>query len=263
MKEALALALAFAAAILLAAGAVFQWLGHQRCVRRGLSGWTVVRERTWWMGIATSGAGTLCHYAALWMGMVALVLPVSGLHLVFTALAMAKIRRSSLSGLQPWGIAAVAIGVLLCLSGELARSGGPDRFDPRLAEPILLLAAGALLLVVLRGAAERFALGSGLCFGVSAAAWKLMSLPDHPVALAISACVFAASYGVAFLLVQAGFRRGGAASVNATSNGAATATGVVCAHALFGEPMGALAWGGLALVAAGVVLSGREGRPAV
>ena len=233
MTFALSVILAFFAALFLSGGTVLQWMGHERGVARGLSGWRVARDPFWWAGIGTSGAGTLCHYAALWLGMVAVVLPVSGAHLVFTAIAMARLRRSTLSRWQPVGIGLVASGVVLCLVGELHAGSVPDRFDPHFAVPLGLLGA-ALLALPFLGKADRFAVGSGLMFGLSAVSWKLLSLANAPVARVPVLAAFATTYVVAFLLIQAGFRRGGAATVNATSNGTATALGVVCANGLFG-----------------------------
>jgi|GEM_PF-1268512 len=255
-KPLLSLLLALAGAFLLATGASLQWLGHERNGRCDTSGWRVFLVPLWWAGILASAAGTICHYTALWIGLVALVLPVSGLHIALTALAMSRLRKEALLGLRAWGISLVALGVLLCLFGEAGRTAAdlPSRLG--WITPGVLGAATLSSILLLRRPSDRFAVGSGLAFAASAVAWKLMAesaiLPDR----ILSAAVFAACYTTGFLLIQAGFRRGGAGAVNATANGVATALAMVAAVSLFGEPVPAVSWVGTAVVAAGVALIG-------
>lgn len=255
-KPFLSLILALAGAFLLAAGASLQWLGHERNGRRTTSGWRVFLVPLWWLGILASAGGTICHYTALWIGLVALVLPVSGLHIALTAFAMSRLRKEALLGLRAWGIALVAMGVLLCLFGEAGRTAADLPTRHGWIVPGLLGAAALSSVLLLRRPADRFAVGSGLAFAASAVAWKLMAqteiLPDR----ICSALVFAASYTTGFLLIQAGFRRGGAGAVNATANGVATALAMVAAVSLFGEPVPAVSWLGTAVVASGVALIG-------
>lgn len=254
-KPLLSLVLALASAVLLSAGGVLQWLGHERNGRRS-SGWKVYMVPVWWSGILASAAGTVCQYAALWIGLVALVLPVSGLHIALTALAMSRLRKEVLLGLRAWGIACVAIGVLLCLAGEAGRTadGLPVKFG--FAVPCLFGAVVLFGILLLRRPSDRFAVGSGLAFAVSAVSWKLMAQDTGISERIFAAACFAATYATGFLLIQAGFRKGGAGAVNATANGTATALAMVAAVSLFGEPVPAISWVGTAGVAAGVALIG-------
>jgi drug/metabolite transporter (DMT)-like permease len=255
-KPFLSLVLALAGAFLLATGASLQWLGHERNGRCDTSGWRVLFVPLWWAGILASAAGTICYYSALWIGLVALVLPVSGLHIALTALAMSRLRKEALLGLRAWGISLVALGVLLCLFGEAGRTAADLPTRHGWMVPGFLGAAGFLSILLLRRTSDRFAVGSGLAFAASAVAWKLMA--ENPILSdrIVAAAIFAASYTAGFLLIQAGFRRGGAGAVNATANGVATALAMVAAVSLFGEPVPAISWLGTAAVAAGVALIG-------
>jgi drug/metabolite transporter (DMT)-like permease len=210
----------------------------------------------WWTGILASAAGTICHYTALWIGLVALVLPVSGLHIAFTAVAMSRLRKEALLGFRAWGIGCVAVGVLLCLAGEAGRSSAdlPARFG--FVVPGILGAAVLLGSFLLRRPSDRFAVGSGLAFAASAVSWKLMSGDPRISDRIFAALFFAVTYTAGFLLIQAAFRKGGAGAVNATANGTATALAMVAAVSLFGEPVPAISWIGTAAVAAGVALIG-------
>jgi multidrug transporter EmrE-like cation transporter len=254
-KPLLSLVLALAGAFLLSAGGVLQWLGHERNGRCA-SGWKVYLVPLWWTGILASAAGTICHYTALWIGLVALVLPVSGLHIAFTAVAMSRLRKEALLGFRAWGIGCVAVGVLLCLAGEAGRSSAdlPARFG--FVVPGILGAAVLLGSFLLRRPSDRFAVGSGLAFAASAVSWKLMSGDPRISDRIFAALFFAVTYTAGFLLIQAAFRKGGAGAVNATANGTATALAMVAAVSLFGEPVPAISWIGTAAVAAGVALLG-------
>jgi len=254
-KPLLSLVLALASAVLLSAGAILQWLGHERNGRCS-SGWKVWMVPRWWMGILASCAGTICHYTALWIGLVALVLPVSGLHIALTAVGMSRMRKEALLGLRGWGIGCVAAGVLLCLAGEAGKSsvGLPAGFG--FAVPGILSAIVLAGILLLRRPSDRFAVGSGLAFAAAAVSWKLMAEDPTLFDRICAGVVFAASYAAGFLLIQAGFRRGGAGAVNATANGTATALAMVAAVSLFGEPVPVISWIGTAAVAAGVALIG-------
>jgi len=254
-KPLVSLVLALASAVLLSAGGILQWLGHERN-GRGSSGWKVYTVPLWWMGILASAGGTICHYTALWIGLVALVLPVSGLHIALTALAMSRLRKEALLGLRAWGIACVALGVLLCLAGEAGRTSDdlPARFG--FVVPGILSAAVLLGSFLLRRPSDRFAVGSGLAFAASAVSWKLMAQDIAMLDRICAGAVFTTTYTTGFLLIQAGFRKGGAGAVNATANGTATALAMVAAVSLFGEPVPAISWVGTAAVAIGVALIG-------
>ena len=258
MITILSACLALLAAMFLSMGTVLQWMGHERCSGRGRSGWAVHRETLWWAGIASSAAGTLSHYGALWIGKVALVLPLSGLHIVLTTIAMSRVRRETLRGKRPVGIGVVALGAILCLVAEAGHTGTPDHLSLHFLIPSLVAVGILCSIPFLPGSAERLAAGSGISFGLSATAWKFASLATDSVSRGFALGGFLAAYVLAFLLIQAGFRRGGAATVNATTNGFATAFAVICATALFGEPVSILSWCGIALVASGVWIASRE-----
>ncbi len=254
-KPLLSLVLALASALLLSAGGILQWLGHERNGRRS-SGWKVWMVPLWWMGILASAAGTICHYTALWIGLVALVLPVSGLHIALTAMAMSRLRKEVLLGLRAWGIACVAVGVLLCLVGEAGRTSEDHLARLGFVIPGILAASVLFGIFLLRRPSDRFAVGSGLAFAASAVSWKLMAQDPLIFDRICAGLFFGVTYTTGFLLIQAGFRKGGAGAVNATANGTATALAMVAAVSLFGEPVPFISWIGTAAVAAGVALIG-------
>ena len=256
MSPLLSLLLALAGAFFLAAGGALQWLGHERNGRNGPPGWKVARIPCWWLGILGSALGSICHYAALWIGLVALVLPVSSLHIVLTALVMSRLRKEAILGLRAWGIVLVGLGVLLCLAAEAGKTSGRIASPPHLAVCLALLAVLALAGFLLRRPSDRFAVGSGLAFSFSTVSWKILSQAScFPERLGAGS-LFASSYAIGFILIQSGFRRGGAGAVNATANGTATVLAMVAAAFVFGEPVAPTAWIGTACVGAGVAFIG-------
>jgi drug/metabolite transporter (DMT)-like permease len=261
LKHLLPLLLALAGAIFLSGGGALQWLGHERSGRTGTPGWKVALSPLWWSGILLGALGNLCHYAALWIGLVALVLPVSSLHIALTALLMSRLRKEAVQGKRAAGIALVAVGVILCLAGQsgIFRSR-PIALSAAGGTAILLALAGAVA-TLSRRASSRWAAGSGLAFAAAAVSWKILSQAGPTFPRAVAAAVFAATFVAGFLLMQGGFRRGGAAAVNATSTGIATVLAMVAASSLLGEPVPAASWIGTLGVALGVLLVGWRNAP--
>jgi len=261
LRSLLPLLSALAGALLLSAGGALQWLGHERSGRTRAGGWNVALVPLWWSGILLGTLGSLCHYAALWIGQVALVLPVSSLHIALTALLMSRLRKEAVQGKRAAGIALVALGVLLCLAGP----SGIFRLRPialsAAAGTAILLALVCAVAALSRRAASRWAAGSGLAFAAAAVSWKILSQAGPASPRAVAATAFAATYLAGFLLMQAGFRRGGAAAVNATSTGIATILAMVAASSLLGEPVPAASWIGTLGVALGVLLIGWRNAP--
>lgn len=256
MNPLLSLLLALAGAFFLSGGGALQWLGHERNGRIGPGGWKVAKVPCWWLGIACGAVGSICHYAALWVGLVALVLPVSSLHIVLTALAMSRLRKEAILGLRAVGIVLVSLGVGLCLAAEVGKTSERMASLPDAAICVALLCALGLANFLLRRPSNRFAAASGLAFASAAVSWKMLSLATRIPQRTGAATVFSISCAAGFLLMQAGFRRGGAGAVNATSTGTATVLAMVAAAFLFGEPVAPIAWIGTGCVAAGVAFIG-------
>jgi len=249
VNQAPALVLAVAGAVFLSVGCVLQWLGHER----NRLGWKVFLEPLWLGGIVASAVGTCLHYVALWYGLLALVLPVSTLHIAFTAMAMARLRKEAILGHRAAGMGLVALGVVICTLVE-ASIDGLDRFDPQ-GLPIIavvavaVLAAGWLLL-----RSQVYPIAAGVCYALSALAMKLGSTQSSVLPWAWMA-VFAITYVAGFLCFQAGFRRAGAGMVNAVATGVSTAVALLGAVWMLGEPVKALTWVGAGLIALGVFLA--------
>jgi uncharacterized membrane protein len=252
--------LAMLGAVFLSAGTILQWLGHEgaRRLAEGESCFCDVFRRTrWWCGIASGTVGTLLHYAALWLGALALVQPIGALHIALTALWMARQRREALMGPRLWGIVAVTLGTALCLAGEVSVASGQE---PSTTGSLLfagLLAVASLASLAMPRPAGRFAVLSGIAYTVSAVAWKAFSETGTEGAGLVWAALFAVGYAAGFLIMQAGFRRGGAGAVNALAAGTATALPMAGAVLVFGEEVHAVAWLGVGMIAFGVLLVGR------
>lgn len=260
MNQILSLVLAFAGSLFLSAGCVLQWLGHERVGRRDPGSWRVARDAYWWFGMGASTLGTLLHYAAIWKGFLSLVLPVSSLHIAITALAMSRLRKEAVMGSRALGISLVALGVLACMVGE-AGAVGSDRLDRTGVPWISAIIGGvAVLSLLIPRQGVRLAVGSGIAYALAAVAVKALSgssdLPSKLVAVA----VFLPAYAGGFFLIQAGFRRGGAGSVNAMATGTATALAMVAAVVVFHEPVPVLSWIGAGCIALGVAFSGRRSK---
>lgn len=252
--------LALLGAVFLSAGTILQWLGHEgaRRVAEGESNlWDVFRRTRWWGGIVCGAIGTLLHYTALWYGALALVQPIGALHIALTALWMAKLRREVVLGPRLWGIVAVTLGTALCLAGEASVTAGQDPSTTGSLAFVGMLLVAASASAAMPRAAGRFALLSGVGYSLSAVAWKAFSETGMEGAGMVWATLFAGGYIGGFLLMQAGFRRGGAGAVNALAAGTATALPMAAAVMVFGEEVHPLAWLGVALIAFGVLLVGR------
>lgn len=259
MNQILALVLAVGGAVFLSVGCALQWLGHERNQKKSRLGWRVFLEPLWLGGIAASAIGTGLHYGALWNGLLALVLPVSSLHIVFTVVAMGRLNKEAIQGLRAGGILLVAAGVVICTLVE-AGIEGVDRFDPQGLAVIAAVSLSVMLLGWIFLRAQVFPMGAGVCYALSALAMKLGSIHSTIPPWAWMA-VFLISYVGGFLCFQAGFRRGGAGMVNAVATGVSTAIALLGAVWMLGEPVKALTWVGAALIAGGVVLSGADRRP--
>ena len=258
MNQAASIALSLGGAAFLSLGTVLQWLGHERHGRANPIAWKVSGQPLWWTGIVGSGAGTVLYYAALWIGMISLVQPLSSLHIALTALGMAWLRKEAVLGRRAWGIALVAVGVLACLAGEV---GMESAAKPRLEGAAAFLALVAFLgLAALRlpRVADRLAIWSGGVYSISSVSWKLVADLGASLPGLVAGMLFGATYVMGFVLMQAAFRRGGAGAINAAASGVATALPMAAAVWIFSEPIGALTWGGVALIAGGVVLAGHK-----
>ncbi len=248
--------LALGGAVFLAWGTVMQWLGHERHGRGSPDAWKVTKQPIWWTGIVASGLGTLLYYAALWVGMISLVQPISSLHIAITAIAMGKLRKEAVRGLRAWGISLVALGVLACLVGEIGKEAPvPPSLFGAIAFSVLIL---GLMLLALRlpRISDRLAVWSGCVYSVSAVSWKAVSDLGATLPGVVAGMIFGAAYVFGFVLIQAAFRRGGAGAVNAVASGVATALPMAAAVWVFSEPVGWMSWVGILMIATGVVLGG-------
>lgn len=260
MNGAMPVLLALAGSVFLSAGTILQWLGHEGARRRAeeeAALWDVVRRSRWWIGIACGAAGTALHYSALWFGALALVQPIGALHIALTALWMARLRREAVLGPRLRGIAAVTVGTALCLAGEAAVGPGRAPSMPGALAFVGVLLGVACLSAFMPRAAGRHAVISGVAYSLSAVAWKAFSETGFAGGGTVWAGLFVAAYLGGFLMIQAGFRSGGAGAVNALAAGTATALPMAAAVMVFGEEVRPLAWIGVVLIAAGVLLTGR------
>lgn len=260
MSQLCPVLLSLTGSVFLATGTVLQWLGHEGA-RRERGGGGVLRGLAgawrWWGGIACGGAGTALQYAALWFGALALIQPLGALHIALTAMWMSKLRREVVLGPRLWGIAAVTLGTALCLAGEA--DAAPGR-DPSMTGALAfcgILLAFAVSSVFMPRMAGRCALLSGVAYSLSAVAWKALSETGFDGVGMVWGALFVAGYVGGFLMIQIGFRHGGAGAVNALAAGTATALPMAAAVIVFGEKVSPLAWIGVAMIAAGVLLVGR------
>lgn len=258
MNQMPSILLALGGAVFLSAGTILQWLGHERHGRANPIAWKVSGQPLWWTGIVSSGLGTVSFYAALWMGMISMVQPLSSLHIALTALGMGWLRKEAVLGYRAYGISLVAVGVLSCLVGEIGKESA--------AAPSLLGAVAFLGLILVLGlaalrlarVADRLAVWSGSLYSISAVSWKAVADLGVSVPGLVASMLFGATYVLGFVLMQAAFRRGGAGAINAAASGVATALPMAAAVWIFSEPVGWLTWLGIALIAAGVVLVGHR-----
>lgn len=254
MRDLAALALAVGGAVFLALGCVLQWLGHQSSQRRSDGIWKVAFQWRWIAGIASSAVGTGLHYAALWLGHLALVLPVSSLHIVFTALGMSWLRKEAVVGNRALGIGLVASGVLVCALAE-AGVAGTDRFQAGgVASFAALTTLGCGVAWYAMRRAHLLSILGGSCYAVAALAMKSGS-SEPPAPMLLWGGVFAASYLGGFAFLQAAFRRGGAGMVNALATGSATALALVGAVWVLDEPVRPFTWIGATAIAVGVLVA--------
>lgn len=254
--------LALLGAVLLSGGTILQWLGHERHGRVAPDAWRVAEQPLWWTGIAVGTLGTFCYYAALWFGLLSLVQPLSSLHIVFTAVGMAWLRKEAVMGVRAGSIGLVALGVAACLVGEIGQSasGSPEPFGGLWFGLLLLVVGFAALL--LNKHADRLSIWAGCAYSISAVSWKGVADLGASLPGVASGMLFGGTYVLGFMFMQAAFRRGGAASVNAVATGVATALPMAAAAWIFHEPVGWLTWLGAVLIVAGVVIRRQRRAPA-
>lgn len=257
MNPTWSILLALGGAVFLSLGTVLQWLGHERHGRGVAEAWRVAVQPLWWLGILAGALGTLSYYAALWTGLLSLVQPLSSLHIVFTAVGMAWLRKEAVLGLRAGSIALVALGVVAGLVGESTESVlvPPPQLWGALVFLGVLFAVGLATLLLPR-ASDRLSVWAGCSYSVSAVAWKGVAEMGATIPGVVVGMLFGATYVLGFVFLQAAFRRGGAASVNAVATGVATALPMLAAKWVFAEPIGILTWVGATLIVAGVVVGG-------
>lgn len=261
MNPTWSILLALGGAVFLSLGTVLQWLGHDRHGRMTPDPWRVAVQPLWWLGILAGAMGTLSYYAALWTGLLSLVQPLSSLHIVLTAVSMAWLRKEAVLGLRAGSISLVALGVLVCLVGESTES---VLVPPQLPGALIFLAVLAvvgLATLLLPRASDRLSVWAGCAYSVSAVAWKGIAEMGATIPGVVVGMLFGATYVLGFVFLQAAFRRGGAASVNAVATGVATALPMLAAKWVFAEPIGILTWVGATLIVAGVVMGGCKRGP--
>ncbi len=224
--------------------------------------WRVAEQPMWWLGIGVGALGTFCYYAALWTGLLSLVQPLSSLHIVFTAVGMAWLRKEAVLGVRAGSIALVALGVLACLVGEIGRTATatPEAWGGLWFA--LLLVVVVLAALLLPKHSDRLSIWAGCAYSVSAVSWKGVADLGASFQGVASGMLFGATYVMGFMFMQAAFRRGGAASVNAVATGVATALPMAAAMWIFHEPVGWLTWIGVGLIVAGVLIRRQRRAPA-
>lgn len=258
MTQLPSILLALGGAVFLSMGTILQWLGHERHGRTNPIAWKVSGQPMWWTGIVCSGWGTVCFYAALWLGMISMVQPLSSLHIALTALGMGWLRKEAVLGHRAWGISMVAVGVVACLVGEVGKESSAPPSQLGAVAFLGLVLVLCLAALRLPRVADRLAVWSGSVYSISAVSWKAVA--DLGVSLPglVAGMMFGATYVLGFVLMQAAFRRGGAGAVNASASGVATALPMAAAVWVFSEPVGWTTWIGILLIASGVVLSGHR-----
>ncbi|MFB9574066.1 DMT family transporter [Streptomyces yanii] len=259
---ALSVLLSLVSAVAYAAGAIVQERVATAGDGRSL---TPLRNRVWWVAVASNGVGAVLHVLALAYGPLSLVQPLGALTIVF-ALPMAALFVRRRAGATAWRgaiMATVGLAGLLALtgSGEAHTLDGPEQF--MLAT--VTFGAVALLLVVSKGMQKPvvrsvvLAGAAGVAFGIASVFTKTVAMEWTSGAVGAglpSLLVIAALAGSGLLLSQAAYRGAGLtaplATVTVVNPVIAAAVGIT----LFGEQFRYGTEGTVLALACGVVAAG-------
>lgn len=189
--------------LLAAASIGLGWVLQQRAAVRRSGGdplslrliLRLVRDRSWWLGIATMLAGNALWAYSLHLGTVSLVEPLLASSLVFAFLFAALLRRQA----PPSAELAGALLVVLALAGFMAtaqphnaRRVTPDLLGTFVAAGAVAVLVAALVAVGRRlpfaAASAAFATGAGVLYGLQdvAARWALVRLDQHGIAALVA-----------------------------------------------------------------------------
>ncbi|MEV0489877.1 DMT family transporter [Streptomyces atratus] len=224
-----------------------------------------LRNRVWWMAVASNGVGAVLHVLALAYGPLSLVQPLGALTIVF-ALPMAALFVRRRAGATAWRgaiMATVGLAGLLALTGrgESHTLDGPKQ----LMLATVTFGAVALLLLVSKGTRRPvvrsvvLAGAAGVAFGIASVFTKTVAMEWTSGAVGAglpSLVVIAALAGAGLLLSQGAYRGAGLtaplATVTVVNPVIAAAVGIT----LFGEQFRHGTAGTALALACGVVAAG-------
>ncbi|WAX57273.1 DMT family transporter [Jatrophihabitans cynanchi] len=182
--------------LLAAASIGFGWVLQQRAAVRRAAGdpltprliLRLVRDGSWWCGVAAMVSGNLLWALTLHLGTVSLVEPLLATSLVFAFLFSALLRRQPPSAVELSGAVLVVValaGFVVTAQPEQGGHATPE-FTETLAA-VVAVAGLALALVALgrrvgfAAASAAFATAAGVLYGLQdvAARWALVSVDRH------------------------------------------------------------------------------------
>jgi drug/metabolite transporter (DMT)-like permease len=238
----------------------------------------LLTQRRWLAGVAAMVAGGCLHVLALRLGPLALVQPIGVTGLVFALPVGAALHGHRVVRGQLIAAAAVAAGLVAVLGAVRLPVQPPTVTGAGIA--VLAGTVGAVVLgcglfgrrLPTQPRAVTFALGAGICFGVTSALVRLMAVRAGQLGLAPAVVdwptlVLLAAAGAGLSLAQSGYQIGSLGAVLPAVTVADPVAAVVVGQLLLGEPIrvsgpgAALAGAGVAVLVAGaVVLSRHRGR---
>lgn len=182
--------------LLAAASIGFGWVLQQRAAVRRAAGdpltprliLRLVRDGSWWCGVAAMVSGNLLWALTLHLGTVSLVEPLLATSLVFAFLFSALLRRQPPSAVELSGAVLVVValaGFVVTAQPEQGGHATPEFTETLVA--VVAVAGLALALVALgrrvgfAAASAAFATAAGVLYGLQdvAARWALVSVDRH------------------------------------------------------------------------------------
>jgi len=214
--------------------------------------------RRWLAGFVVGLAGWALYVAALRLAPLSLVQSASAGGIGLLALLVSRTTDARLSR-REWSGVALAVAGLALLGASLARHAGGGRPASPGAVAVWIGASVAVAALAAGPAASRLVAGAGL--GVAAGA--LYAAGDVAtkaavaggVALAFVAAVLAC-HGLAFVVLQLGFQRGGALATAGVSTLLTNALPIAAGMAVFREGVPAGGYGALRIAAFAAVVAG-------
>ena len=190
--------------LLAAASIGFGWVLQQRAAVRRAAGdpltarliLRLVRDGSWWCGVAAMASGNLLWAVTLHLGTVSLVEPLLATSLVFAFLFSALLRRQPPSAVELSGAVLVVVALAGFVLTAQPQQGGhrTPQFAATLTA-VIAIGAVALALVALGrrvgfgAASAAFATAAGVLYGLQdvAARWALVSVDRHGLVALLTA----------------------------------------------------------------------------